>query len=450
MHPIAKVYLALTLAFYWIRLRNLKKRELLLMFKLLVTLCIPLMLYIFLPKILPILKLPPSEIMGDINFSEGISYNLPSALNKITGSFIVHNILWTLLLVGSFLLGIKKTFAYPLNYLFFGMIVALIMSLVFILPGYPAELFDRLWVVMFMIGALMGGKFLYTSKNKFTIYYKIIFTFFLIIISGAWWSIKYVPEVMNGRSETLIESIFKENISTIPLNSTILYVETNFTLETALLLGAEKYGALAYPMLKESDDLVRLLYERKPNILMAPADINLNSLSKSGAKKFMRRQQGLNFEYVKEFKIQRQNGSPLNKVYLYFSDVKSKKIKLTWEASARDGKILKFGEQIIQGESTKLEVPINTETLHVKVPEISFWLKGISGRDNSKLTWPWNEGWRLGYNLRYKNKPEILIDFTPTALLQKNDASDLTKYVDKTSPVIQDKGGIIFLRTIFN
>jgi hypothetical protein len=450
MHPIAKIYLVLTPLLYWICLKDLKDLRNFQTSRLLLTILIAILPILILPKIFPILIPVPTALSGSINFTSGFIYNFNEAIKQINILFFAHNILWIFLLVGGAVILPKKVLMFPLNYLISGAVACLIISLFFTLPGFPAELFKRLWVLFFIIGALIGGRFLYESSNKIIDKSKFIISGILILISIAWWIIKYIPAEMNSRKEILISSELRKNISLIPSGCTILYAEAFISLQASLLLGGEKNGALVYPMLGNKYNLSKLINERRPCVLVAPSDNALNSLAMAKAKRFIKRQEGLQFEYVKEFRIQRQEGTPLNKIFLRFEKNTTKDIYITWESLAKNGIVISKGKEIISNKTIELNLPEQTETLRVIAPEMPFWLVGFTSNSTKSLTaWPWSEAWQLTYDLRYKKKSSISVDFRPSALLKKYDAKTLITYVDKNDPIISDSGGLVFIRTLF-
>lgn len=399
------------------------------------------------------LHMPSLVSTGSVNMVQGFFYNMPAVLKFFNSSFVSYNILWVLLILNGLLLSSYIKFPFQLIVLMTGSIGVLTISLFFNLPGYPAELFSRLWVLTFLIGSAYGAYYLISSEKisvNLSYFYAVIYMG-IFLLSGAWWLIKYVPDSMNGRNEIITESSIIESFANIPEATSILYAEADISLQTALLLGADRYGALIYPMLKGTKDLQRLIDEKRPEIILALPNPNLNSLSQARAKKFMNRLQGLSFEYVKEFKIESENGSPLDKVSLIFKNVNSSNDSLNWSAVGKDRLILAYGSTKISNGQILLTLPAKTKVLNVSLPETSAWLTGISDSKNKiDRNWPWDSGWRLTYNLRYKNKKEIIVQFSALDILKQNNAADLIDYVNIDDPVISDKGGLIFIRTIFN
>lgn len=448
LHPIAKVYLALTPALYWVRLGRLQAWRSPAMLRLLLACGAAMVLILLLPKLVPSLRPPPSAIMGSVNLLAGFSGNLTAALGLITGHFLRENLLWVFAVGAGLLLAPRVTLAQPLGWLFLGSVGTLLASLAYWLPGYPAELFSRLWVLVFLLGAAIGARYLLDPAPRVGRRVSIFISVILLCLSAAWWGIKYVPATMNGRNEVLVEPVLRQEFAAIPEGTTLLYAETNIALQAALLLDADRLGALAYPMLKGTGDLTRLLEERSPPILVAPSDVRLNSLSEARTRSFIGRRQGLHFEYVREFNLDRYNGAPLNSVWLRLDGATASAATLSWRALARDGTALARGNLTVVNGFLHLELPADTNALRVTLPDTPTWLAGVgSGAQGSRVLWPWREGWRLAYTLRHKNKPPVIIEFTPAALLARFDAQELALLVDPQQPVISDAGGLIFFRT---
>ena len=452
LHPIAKVYLVLTPFIYWLRLNQLKAWRSPSMLRLISILGLAMTGLFIAQQILTNLHMPSLVSTGSVNLVQGFFYNMPAVLKFFNSSFVSYNILWILLIVNGLLLSSYIKFPLQLTLLMAGSIGALIISLFFNLPGYPAELFSRLWVLTFLIGSAYGAYYLISSK-KISVnlsYFYAVICMGIFLLSGAWWLIKYVPDSMNGRNEIITESSIIQSFADMPKATSILYAEADISLQTALLLGAYKYGALVYPMLKGTKDLPRLIEEKRPQILIALPNSKLNSLSQARAKKFTKRIQGLSFEYVKELKIEREKGLPLDKISLNFKNVNTHAY-LIWSAVGKDDRILANGKEKISNGQTMLALPAETKSLNVLLPEMPAWLNGISN-SKKKLgrNWPWESGWRLSYNLRYKQKKEIFIDFSVLDILKQNNAEDLINYVNLNDPIISDEGGLIFIRTRFN
>jgi len=452
LHPIAKVYLALTPFVYWLRLNQLKAWYSQPMLKLIAILGLAAIGLLVAQKIFANLHIPSLVETGSINLLQGLFYNTPKAL-KFFQSFVVsYNILWILLILNGLLLASRIMPPLKLTLLMTGSIGALIVSLFFTLPGYPAELFSRLWVLTIIIGYVYGAYYL-ISLDKISAklsYFYVVICMSIFLLLGVWWLIKYVPASMNERNEIITEIPIIRIFADMPKTTSILYAEADISLQTALLLGAYKYGALVYPMLKGTKDLPRLIEEKRPEILIALPNHKLNSLSQARAKKFTKRIQGLSLEYVKEFKIERERGLPLDHISLHFKNVNAHAY-LIWSAVGQDDRILANGKEKISNGQILLALPTETKSLNVLLPEIPAWLDGIS--DSKKRlgrNWPWESGWRLSYNLRYKQKKEIFIDFSVPEILKQNNAEDLIKYVNLDAPIISDEGGLIFIRTRFN
>lgn len=456
LHPIAKIYIALTPILYWLRLNQSKSWCSIAMFRLLLSLSLAVLAALIFQKILMNLDIPSSIIMGNVNLIESFFYNQGMAIKLITGDFIIQNMLWFFLISSGLLFASSIKPSLPLTYLAAGSIGTLFISLFFMLPGYPAELFSRLLVFAFFVGSAIGAYYLVSLQN-ISIHLKQFYIFIYItisLISGAWWITKYVPSVMNGRNEIILESSFVKILNSMPDNTSILYAEADITLQAALLLGGDKYGAIVYPMLKGTNDLERLIKRQQPQVLLTPSNPKLNSLSQVKAKKFLKRLQGLSFEYVKELNIERRNGYPLDKILLKIKNPETETSDnyIDWKAFGKNNQIVNYGRVKIINEQILLTAPPETEVIKILLPKTTAWLVGLDYPSEKKKVsmWPWESNWRLNYISRYKKNNKTEVNFSIIDLLREVNAEILIKYVDSNEPIISDESGIVFIRTIFN
>jgi hypothetical protein len=233
-----------------------------------------------------------------------------------------------------------------------------------------------------------------------------------------------------------------------------LYAEADITLQAALLLGGDKYGAIVYPMLKGTNDLEGLIKSQQPQVLLTPSNPKLNSLSQAKAKKFLKRLQGLSFEYVKELNIERRNGYPLDKVLLKIKkpETETSDNYIDWKAFGKNNQIINYGRVKIINEQILLTAPPETEVIKISLPKTTAWLVGLNYQSEKKKEsmWPWESNWRLNYISRYNKNNKTEVNFSVIDLLRQVNAEMLIKYVDSNEPIISDESGIIFIRTIFN
>jgi hypothetical protein len=455
LHPIAKVYIALTPILYWLRL-NQSKNCFIAIFRLLLSLGLAGLAAFIFQKIFINLHIPASMIMGNINLIESFFYNQDKAIKLIGGDFIIHNMPWFFLMMSGLLFAPSIKPPLPLIYLAAGSIGMLFISLFFMLPGYPAELFSRLLVFTFFVGSAIGAYRLALLQN-ISIRLKQFYIFIyisMVLISAAWWVIKYVPGIMNGRHEIILESPFVKILNSIPNNTSILYAEADITLQAALLLGGDKYGAIVYPMLKGTNDLEELIKRQQPQILLTPSNTKLNSLAQVKAKKFLQRLQGLSFEYVKELNIKRRNGYPLDKILLKIkkAETEADDNYIDWKAYGGNNQIINYGRVKIINEQVLITAPPTTEMINISLPKTTAWLIGLDYQNKRKKEnmWPWESNWHLNYVSRYKKNNKTEVNFSIFDLLKQVNAEDLTKYVDLNEPIISDESGIVFIRTIYN
>ncbi len=449
LHPIAKVYLALTPALFWVRLRSKDAWRSSAMLHLLVALALAWAVISLVPILVPQLSRPPSAIMGGVDFSGGFIQNFHTAVDLLTSDFLRENILWlTFICIGA-LLAPRVCLAWPLGWLLAGGLVALLASLFFWLPSYPAELFSRLWVLMYLLGAAFGARFLLSRmEQKKMASYLSVFTI-LAVLSLIWWVVKYVPSSMNQRNEILEEAVLRQEFSNIPDGNTLLYADTYIGLQASLLLGGDRLGAIAYPMLKGTSDLPRLIERLRPVVAIAPSDTRLNSLAEARSRSYLKRRQGLYFPVVSKMHLYRNTGQVMDEIHFILESPSA--ICIPWDAFDGNGMLLSHGEMCANPGVASLRVPKGADSVSFDLPDVPAWLLGLSASQQmERRHWPWHEKWHMEYHLRGKRKKPVSIAFTPADLLEKFGAKELTKYLDHDAPVLSDAGGLIFMRTRYH
>lgn len=450
LHPIAKVYVALTPVLYWLRLGGGAAWRARPLWRIALACSLPILLALALPWLIPALRPPPSEIMGGLDVLGGAMRNFDAILGLAWDPILRNNLPWALMLSGTVFFAPRLLLAWPFGGLIAGLVALLGVSLAFWLPGYPGELFSRLWVLFVLLTAAVGARFMleqWAGTGLRQRLFKWAFSV-LVVLSALVWVFKYVPAVMNWRNEVLVEDVLRQELVSIPADTTLLYAETTVALQAALLLGGERLGALAYPMLKGTGSLDRLIAARRPAFIVAPSDTRLNSLAEAGAKRFTPRRQGLYFPVVREFVLNRNGGLPLSGLWLRLESREAAPTMISWLALDGNGKQLARGSLETGSGTVRLGLPSATETLRFELPDAPVWLTGAgAGEASGRVLWPWGAGWRLDYTLRHKVKPPLSIEFSPAALLARFGAEELARHVDPVAPVLSDAGGLVFLRT---
>jgi hypothetical protein len=450
IHPIAKAYVLLTPIIYWIRLNSWsawRSRNLLYIAS---TCGLAILLFMLLPLLVPSLRPPPSEIMGGMSFGDGISKNLDAVLGLVWDPIIRFNLPWMLMLSGVILSSPRSLYVYPFGILIVGLSLLLGSSLLFWLPGYPGELFSRFWVLFVLLTSGIGASFVLEHWNKTGHGWRLLKWLFVmsLVLSSLFWVLKYVPSKMNERTEVINESLVASEISSFPADDVLLYAETNVALQAALLLGADRLGAIAYPVLAGTPDLDALIQKRSPAAIILPPEPRLNSLAQARYKWFLKRRQGLFSGVISHFTISRNQGMPFGDLRLL---VEGDAEPMHWEATDATGQTIARGKTPWPSGPTwiALDISETAEAVHFTLPNASGWVLGISeGIPKHKVYWPWETGWAMTYGIRGKSPDKnVRLEFSVRALLDAIDADELKPYVDPQHPVQSDASGLIFLRT---
>jgi hypothetical protein len=453
LHPIAKLYVAITPALYWLRLGQWSAWRGPVLWRITLACGLAISLALILPLLFPSLRPPPSNIMGGLNVLDGVLNNLDAVMSLAWDPVVKYNLPWAFMLAGAILFAPRLFLAWPFGALTAGLVALLGVSLLFWLPGYPGELFSRVWVLFVLLTSAIGARFMLDQWARPGPRQKIFKWLFvvLMVLSALVWVFKYVPAVMNWRAEVIDEPWVAAELKSFPEGTTLLYAETNVALQASLLLGADRLGTIAYPMLAGTPSLDMLIRQRHPAVIVIPPEPKLNSLAQARYKWFLKRRQGLFSGVVSHFTISRNQGMPLGDMRLL---VEGDAESMHWEAADATGKIIARGKTPWSSNSAWMALDISdaAESVHFTLPDANGWILGISaGASKHKVYWPWESGWAMTYGIRGKSPDKnIRVEFSTQSLLARIGAKDLMTYVDQHHPVQSDVGGMMFLRTNFD
>lgn len=453
LHPIAKIYVALAPAILWLRLGHFANWRTQALQRVSLACIAALAASLLLPSLAPTLQPPPSAIMGVMDLGEGVSRNFSAAVSLLADPVLRKNLLWMLLLAAALSMAPRASFSRPLAVLLAATAAALLASLTFSLPGYPAELFSRIWVLFALFGAAAGAGFVVHLLSRDWFRRRLVLTITVggLLVSAALWVLDYVPHTMNWRNEVLEDESIRARLAVFPANTTLLYAETTVALQAALLLDGYRLGALAYPMLAGTPSLDRLVAERHPAAIVTPGFTALNSLAAQHAKNFVHRRQGLYMPAVDQFAVSRGAGLPLDGLHVLMENSDTAAV-LTWQPVDAAGHILGPTHDTLLPTGMAwipLPVPANAATVRVSLPNVRAWVLGLSpGTPTAHVLWPWKANWSLAYRFREEDNAKMVrVEFTPNSLLKQAQAEALVPYVDAADPVLADDGGLVFLRT---
>lgn len=449
IHPISKVYIIITPLVYLISvykinfdLRVIIKISLLCLLSIIIATVIPKTIEYFYP--------PNVSILGSISLTQGFSYNFFYAYSLLIDPIIRKNLFWFILFLSSLLINFKFYLTYPFSIILLGILLLLFSSFIFILPKYPAELFTRFFVLGFIIITAISAKSILEKKNKHIKSRKIIKKTLVIAYIGSilFWTTQYVPHTMNLRDEIVSEQDIKDEINQIPNGSTIIYAEAQTVLQAALLLGADRLGAIIHPMLANTNSLDQWFVKKNPIFILALADKNLNSLAKAGSKSFTPRRMGFYLPEISKITLEPTLNNTLEELWLRTESCTYENNKILWEAFDKNHNTIQKSYSLIK-KDILIKPPTKTYKINITLPDAKCWITGIKNTSNfNKVFWPWENDWKLMYFLRKKpHKPPIIIHFNIISLLKSSNAEELIKYVANHDSIYSDKGGFVFIKT---
>lgn len=450
LHPIAKLYVAITPALYWLRLGQWSAWRGPALWRITLACGLSISLALILPLLFPSLRPPPSNIMGRLNVLDGALNNLDAVMGLAWDPVVKYNLPWIFMLAGAILFAPRLFLTWPFGALTAGLVALLGVSLLFWLPGYPGELFSRIWVLFVLLTSAIGARFMLDQWARPGLRQRLFKWLFvaLMVLSALAWVFKYVPSVMNWRTEVIDEPLVAAELKSFPDEATLLYAETNIALQASLLLGADRLGAIAYPMLAGTPSLDALIKQRNPAAIVLPSEPKLNSLAQARYKWFKKRRQGLYFPVVREFQLSRHDGLPFRNLRLRMESEPGVRLEIPWQAMDAEGRLLSLGRIGVGSKVAMPALPPTAETLRFDLPDAPVWLTGLETGEATELVhWPWHTGWRLDYLLRQKDKSPLSIELGVAALLESYGAEELMRHVDPIASVLSDRGGLIFLRT---
>lgn len=453
LHPIAKLYVAITPALFWVRLGQWSAWRTPALWRITLACGLSISLALLLPLLFPSLRPPPSNIMGGLNVPDGALNNLDAVMGLAWDPVVKYNLPWAFMLAGAILFAPRLFLTWPHGVLTAGLIALLGVSLLFWLPGYPGELLSRIWVLFVLLTSAIGARFMLDQWAKPGLRQKLIKWMFvaLMALSALVWIFKYVPTVMNWRTEVINERLVADELGSFSEGTTLLYAETNLAMQASLLLGADRLGAIAYPMLAGTPSLDGMIQQRRPAAIVLPPEPKLNSLAQAHYKWFLKRRQGLFSGVVSHFTVSRNQGMPLGDMHLLVEgDVEP----MYWEATDATGKTIARGGMpwSYWPEWVALSIPDTAEAVHFNLPDANGWILGVSaGAPKHKVYWPWETGWAMTYGIRGKSpEKNVRLEFSAQSLLAKVGAEELMPYADSQYPVQSDAGGLILMRTRFS
>lgn len=455
VHPIAKVYVLMAITLHIISIGNLSSlfnRHSLLLYG---SIIIALIIAMIVPHIIPALAPPPSGDLGQVSFGQHILGNIKSAGALIKDPLIRKNSLLAGLFVGSLFIFRKEIYNFRICMTLVLIVALMSVSMIHNLPGYPGELFSRLLVPFAVVAAGVAGKSLLLLLQP-TKYRKIkvtaIATWFCIILF--FWGGDYFLQQLNARKEIIFDQPLTNQLERFPKNITLLYLETDITLQTALLHGGYNYRTLAYTMLANSKSFDTLMNKQKPSVAVLPNISNLNTLSSLKVKNFEQRKHGFYFPVNGRITLSK-TGDSFSNLYLFINN-QSGSFKLLIDSGTLNirEKSSVIGFDVPSGYKGWLNVWDDrlkgSKVITILLPQQKGWIEGIAtAMPEQYIRWPWKSEMTISYFGYGRSKKKInKIKFSVKELLAEYNAKEIEDIIDKESPVISDESGLVFLKTI--
>jgi len=455
VHPVAKIYLLVAIPIHAIGLGGIGEMFRPRHWRLYAAIVLAIVVALVVTHMYPVFDPSQPGNRGGINFADGIIKNLQAAWPLLADPVTRKN----LLLVVLFGLATTSPAKYfpekKIRSMLFLLGMLLLVSFLFYLPGYPAELFSRTLVPFMVLAAGIAARaaLMQIQQPRFR---KLALSLLGLglAISLLLWIDSYVFQTMNWRTEVINDALLERQLRQLPEHSTIVYAESGIGLQASLLKGGGHFGALVYPMLAHTQSLDRLIAQRKPSAIVVPAPAALNSLAENRAKILLPRRHGLYFGIVDRIRIL-DSGSPGSDIYLLVDNPgKPFALPVTVIDSQR-------GETVLGRE---IPIPSGKQWLRILTglpssgwvatfvpPRNAAWIMGMAKEPPDALVnWPWRSNLKVTYH--FSGDPETKLaslDFSAKGLLEDYGADSLLPYVNKTAPVLSDDSGLVFLRTSF-
>jgi hypothetical protein len=396
------------------------------------------------------------KMLGNVSIVAGLSTNLASIGPFMLDPVLRKNGMLVLLTACALCLGGRRFVGGTVGRIALVLGCALGISLAHALPGYPAELFSRIFVPVVVVAAGVAGRFA-TEQFEQARYRKVRWTLAVlgICLTGVLW-VDYFFHTMNLRPEVIRDARVRDQIARLPTQTTFLYGEANISVLSVLLLGGQQHGALVLHMLGDTPAAEALLRERRPDVVVLPNFRQLNSLSTGRSKRLTPRRHGFYLPAVASIVLRLSRGTSGRDLHLFISN---------------DGEPFLLPYQIVRVHggipiSTAMQIPgryagwLAVQTLELADgAALTFlpnnhpaWIEGVSvGPPRPHVMWPWDAGVGVEYQMQNGKRPRGgTLRFTLRELLAEYDALRIEALLPRVDRVLSDDSGLVFLRTRYH
>ncbi len=400
---------------------------------------VPAIFWILIFKFVPRFQIPnDSMLVGNASLSTaGVLGNLIAIWQVIKTSFTNIPGLWLMPLLAFSFKKLNRSHQILIALLAF----VLSISIVYVVPRYPAEVFARIWCPFCIIVLLGANKVLEQFPISSKLPFRKIFiaaNIGLAIYPVTNW-LNYNTDNLNERRVLLSQKEISQQITNIKSSSVVLYLEADTTMMSSLLAGAKNLQTLVWPMLKGTSS-EELIFAQRPSLIMAPMPEHLNFYYKHNYRRLSERKYAFNFGQLSDFSV--TVGKGLGEIFLLFNNTSNAPTLVEFHSGSRSTSILNIKANSYARH--RLDMSDSTSDLKIVNSSPNLWLEGIQTTSSSTTSWPWDEEITVSYIWREHPEQSQQVKWRTEEVFAPYATPLLKKYLDATK-VMSDSGGIVVM-----
>lgn len=387
---------------------------------------------------------PPTSGMGGINLSQFVT-NFSGFVQLLSVFGTTQPVMTFFSSLGCLIILFNLRRNVDLSLMWGGFLILLFASLLFDLPGYPAELASRILVPFVILCLGISGKWIFEKlKSKKSTIFIIIAFAVIVLFTQLPYFLKNFFTNLNGRYQILNENILEEDLKKIPIDSKIIWLDSDTQMMTGFLKDASLFNTVPYSMVAKTKILHNMMAESKNLFFILPYPESLNGLSSIRSKSIEPRYYGYGFDHFESISVL-SDKERLGSIYIeainaatddfiVFSGSSEKKCRLE-KIKAMNNKTW----FMVSGCNDSLTIDIKSVNQKVKLIGLSFDFP------KNELNWPWGrEEIKLIAKPNDKHIETVAVRFDWKWLLGKDKYDDLQRYLNE-SKIKKDEGGFIWV-----
>ncbi len=456
IHPIGQLYVLLTVPIHGIALggaRAMLRPRHLVLYGGLVTLAL---IAAVLPFLIPRLSVLGAGGRGSIALGATFLENIRRVGSHFKDPILRKNVLLVVLLGCALVMNPRAVLTRRIVLVLGVLGAAMVAALFHGLPGYPGELFSRLFVPAVVVAAGLAGRFVVCWVGA-RIPLPVLVGLGVVSLAGT--GVLWVNEwfhALNLRTEVVFEDRVRASLAGLRDGATVLYEDTDTALLVSLLSGGGRFGAIAYPALAGTPSLDPLVQLRQPEVIVVPAFRGLNTLAVQRTKNLTARRHGFFLPAVDRLILRPSPGQRVSDLHLYVRTGQSPvTLRLSGDGSELGRTSLRVERDVSAHFDGWVRVwdprMVGAPEIAVILPDAWGWIEGIATEPpRDRVRWPWTSEVEVKYHAR--GRPPMKggsLVFSVKRLLAENGADELEALVQREAPVVSDDSGLVFLRTIY-